>query len=543
MSGPVDVEELGEVRSLGSHFSMRLRLSFLGVSFWAYGGLVLASRGFVFPFESVLVVGSMLGLGIALAAVLFSRGSSRKGWLYPGSGTGIDRVSSARLNRLLFLSLLSVFLFVVLLLLPEVHRRTFLLFGLIPIMFTRYLGFLLVLSGCTIGVFSVFSRARERSSWRGTSTWSLLLLGVGVACYALSILDFEALLWDAAARDIGIFAHLDLVAFCCWIFFCVGMFWWNNRRWRNLSYLCGLCFVGLSILILVSGGIAHLDGSRSYLDPENFGTPMTLNEIGVFFVPFSRTALLYLLLFLVPLFLRGSMVINNPNESGMEEWFAIAGLLVPSIVLTGFLAITSIEGIALGFSQNMVFAAILLCAAGLLAGVSGSDHSRRIRGRRLGLLGLSVALSLFSVSFVFAWLIPGAYMIGSVFHPYSVIISPVFVMAASVLIMGAGITVATLIRPFWRTGFVRPFRERDSGRDLPLLIIICSAMGISGALLIAPAMSILILSRPWTFIASAPPLYVLGRSVYFGIPQIIITITGIIAAKRLHNLMQPSENE
>jgi len=44
------------------------------------------------------------------------------------------------------------------------------------------------------------------------------------------------------------------------------------------------------------------------------------------------------------------------------------------------------------------------------------------------------------------------------------------------LVLGAGITAATLIRPFWRTGPGKPFRGRDLWRGFPLLVILGSAV-------------------------------------------------------------------
>jgi hypothetical protein len=36
-------------------------------------------------------------------------------------------------------------------------------------------------------------------------------------------------------------------------------------------------------------------------------------------------------------------------------------------------------------------------------------------------------------------------------------------------------------------------------------------------------------------------MHILGRSVYFGIPKIMVMVAGFMVAKRLHIPMQPSE--
>jgi len=321
MTYPFEDEQCEEPRTLGSHFSARVRLILLGAVVWGVGFSVLAATG---PKAFVLAPDSLLALVLALASGMIVTmivipmlpvfAANQKG--------GRDAKIDARAGLPVILVLTAVFFFFV------TRRHEF--FQGRPDELRLAADWLLA-GGSLVGISSAVLGIVGIRIWRRVAILSLLIVGIGIVANSGLYVSFaSSSLVRTDFWSKGLIRLFEGLTYGSWVVFCVSLLAWKRRRVRRIGFAAACLFAlsTLALLLALLQGVLEL--SPPWDQSEQVIAPSFWSQL------FGRLAWYYLLLYLVPLVAFGIRTMSSGRE-GIGRWFRQVLPVVPFLVVMGLL--------------------------------------------------------------------------------------------------------------------------------------------------------------------------------------------------------------
>ena len=248
---------------------------------------------------------------------------------------------------------------------------------------------LLPLGACIFSIASAIYKILGRRNWNILAGLSLVCLAVGFAGTAWYMVCYEGLIERGAEAFSGasgsrILNLMGQIGFLCWMAFSVSILGWRSPRWRGLR-----CWAPLRSLLPACGSSLHkIPMARRRQGSGNFSRGSW---------SLSRTAWYYVLLFLVPLCLRGCIVCLKSSRGEMASWLAGLASYAPTVVVAGM--VVELSTMPFQRSHGLVLWLICLGAASSSLAAGTFDRCRGfLRQRCLRLATTWVAIVLVSAA-------------------------------------------------------------------------------------------------------------------------------------------------